>query len=636
MKKLLITLFIPLLMVAACGQHGFVAAPEEPVPGYSPDMVLYNDWDRAVRVDVDLQNMYVSTPTKIEKPIDLYMVMALALKYNYTRRLISYEDSIIRAGKSPVNRLPEIVSHAGYINDTNSEMSPDLKVAWNMLDISMVYCLSRDNAYKASVAFEESRKVIHNILQETRTLYWKTLTAQRLLPVIDDMTEYMTLEVDEMNARARDLEEKGETPTVEELVKKRQYMEAVKNLAALRRDLETAETRLASLMGLHPSTEYKLVGSEYGNFDLPRIRNSLAELEWLALTNRPELREHDLAVNAERMKLVIKDFKDPGLKQYKNDPEFYNRLWSKQARELGMSVFEDPANPNALDMEHLRRQRMSALILSQVYVAWAQYMSAVEDYQINMEIASTSENIAEDFTVSIGSGAEKSQLEAARAIEDEVKAFKSYVDVQEALGNLYATIGLDAIPYYMLNEKPSKVALYLRDTLEKWEQGNFMPDNRPYLLNLPAKRPPVNLSSGTLLPDTKTETGKTMTIKVPDSALARMDFEGKVISRAGTIDDKPLPKWLSYNEETRTFYGTPMPGDEGTYNLKVYFSDEKGNIAYMTFKIDVKEVFVPSLTVKGQVDGSTATVLKRCVGSNCKDDYIVDDALGKDIRTTAQ
>ena len=232
MKKLLISLLVPVVFAASCGQNGTVSSPDP--AGYSPEAVLYNDWDRAVRIDVDMQNMYVSTPTKIEKPIDLYMSMALALKYNYTRRLITYEDSIIRAGRSPVNRLPEIVSHAGYINDTNSSMSPDLKVAWNMLDISMVYCLSQDKEYKASVAFEESRKVIHNILQETRTLYWKTLTAQRLLPVIDDMTEFMTLEVDDMNAKAKELEQKGETPEVAQLVKKRQYMEAIKNLSALK------------------------------------------------------------------------------------------------------------------------------------------------------------------------------------------------------------------------------------------------------------------------------------------------------------------------------------------------------------------------------------------------------------------
>ena len=103
MKKLLISLLVPVVFAASCGQNGTVSSPDP--AGYSPEAVLYNDWDRAVRIDVDMQNMYVSTPTKIEKPIDLYMSMALALKYNYTRRLITYEDSIIRAGRSPVNRL---------------------------------------------------------------------------------------------------------------------------------------------------------------------------------------------------------------------------------------------------------------------------------------------------------------------------------------------------------------------------------------------------------------------------------------------------------------------------------------------------------------------------------------------------
>lgn len=634
MKKLLISLFSSVLLLSSCGQNNDVNS----VADYSSETVYYNDWDRAVRIDVDMQNMYVSTPRKIEKPIDLYLAMSLALKYNYTRRLISYEDSIIRAGQSPVNRLPEIISHAGYINDTNSSaLNPDLKVAWNMLDISQVYCLSQNKDYAASVAFEESRKVIHNILQETRTLYWKTLTAQKLLPVIDDMTEFMTLEVDEMNAQAKALEKQGKNLPVAELVKKRKYMESVKKLSTLKRSMETAQPRLASLMGLHPSTEFKLVGSEYGNFDLPQIKNSLGDLEWLALSNRPELREHDLATNAERLKIVVKDFRDPGLKKYKTDPEFYNRLWSKQAREIGISVFEDVNSPNAIDLENLRRQRMSALILSQVYVAWAQYMSAVEDYQINMEIASTSENIAEDFTIAKGSRNEKSQLEAARAIEDEVKAFQAYADLQDSLGNLYATVGLDAIPYYMLNEKTSKVAVYLRKSMDKWGNGEFLPDNRPYLLNIPTKRPPVNLSSSQLLPDVKVETGNRVNIVVPKEALDKMDFEGKIISRAGLINDSPLPKWLTYNEETFTFNGVAMPGKEGIYNIKVYFTDEKNtNVSYMTFKVSVIQVFVPSVTLRGQTPGSTATVLKRCVGPQCKDEYIVEEAIGMDVKTSAQ
>ncbi|MBP3545929.1 MAG: hypothetical protein J6K16_02200 [Alphaproteobacteria bacterium] len=638
MKKLLISLLSAVLLVSACGQDKTVETVDSRANvAYNPEAVTYSEWDRAIRIDADMQNMFISTPRKIEKPIDMYMAMALALKYNYTRRLVNYEDSLIRAGKSPVNRLPEIVSHAGYINQTNSSaMSPELKVAWNLLDMTMVFCQSRDADYKSSVAFEESRKVIHNILQETRTLYWKTLTAQKLLPVTDDMIEFMTLEVDDMNVQAKELAANNESPSLAQLVKKRQYMEAIKKLSALKRDLETAQTRLASLMGMHPSTEFKVVGSEYGNFALPKIKNSLADLEWLALNNRPELREHDLATNTQALKLVVKGFEQPTEQEYKSNPEHYNRIWSRQAREIGYSVYEDINNPNGQDLETLRRQRMTSLILSQVYVAWAQYMSAVEDYQINMEIANTSENIAEDFSIAKGTKDEKAQLEAARAIGDEVKAFKAYADLQDSLGNLYVSIGLDAVPYYMLNEKPSKLAVYLRTNMEKWGDGNFLPDNRPYLLKVPAKRPPVNLSSSEKLPDIKIETGKHVTVNIPQELVDRMSFKGRVISRSGLIDDKALPKWLHYNEDTYTFDGTPMPGNEGLYHIKTYFSDENGNVGYTTFKIKVVDVYVPAMSIPGQMEGSSAMVLKRCVGSHCKDSYIESSTLGSDVKTSAK
>ena len=189
---------------------------------------VYSEWDnavptdgsdlqRSVRVDVDMQNMYLNTPRRIEKPIDMYMTMALALKYNYTRRMVSYEEVLIKAGHSNLAQLQEILNNAGYVNTTNSgHLSPDLKMAWNILDMSTIYYQNSDPSFKENVAFEQSRKVIHNILQEARLLYWKTLTAQRLLPVIDDMAEYMTLEVDEMNSAAKELAAKGEATSRED------------------------------------------------------------------------------------------------------------------------------------------------------------------------------------------------------------------------------------------------------------------------------------------------------------------------------------------------------------------------------------------------------------------------------------
>ncbi len=595
----------------------------------------YSDWDRAIRIDTDMQNMYANTPRKIKRPIDMYMAMALALKNNYTGKMIAYEESLIKAGNSSYVQLQEILNNAGYVNTNNSsQLSPDLKVAWNILDMSTLYYQTGDSSFKANIAIEQSRKVTHNILQEARLLYWKTLTAQRLLPVIDQMSEYMTLEVDEMNAQAKELAAKGEAPTRDDLIKKRKYMESVKNLTSLKRDLETAQSRLASLMGFHPSTEFKLVGAQYGNFELPEIRANLSQLEWLALSNRPELRVHDIIFNAQDKELIIQNFRNENQNKYANDSQYYKQ-WSKQGCEVGMNAIQEAKNTaqkiDAAKLETLRRQRMTSLILNQVYVSWAQYMAATEDYQINMEIANTSENIAEDFTFTEGEKNEKSQLEAARAIEDEVKAFLSYVDVQEALGNLYATIGLDSVPYYMLGEKPSNIALHLNNNMNKWGEGELVPDNRPYLLDIPAKRPPLNVSSKLKLPNIVVETGEPIKIEIKKDIFESLGWKGKITTHAGLIDDRPLPKWLKYDSEQQVFTGKAMPNDGGIYNIKIYATEDTGNIAYATFRLTVREVYVPSLKLRGLTQGRGAIVLKRCKGKNCKDAYIHQNEIGKEV-----
>lgn len=93
----------------------------------------------------------------------------------------------------------------------------------------------------------------------------------------------------------------------------------------------------------------------------------------------------------------------------------------------------------------------------------------------------------------------------------------------------------------------------------------------------------------------------------------KMDLEGKVTTKAGLIDDSPLPKWLKYNEDTHTFEGVAMPSDVGEYKIKVYITDEKGNLGYLIFKIQIESVYVPSIRVKGLTPaaGNGAQALRR-------------------------
>ena len=597
-----------------------------------PAPASYTDWDRAIRIDTDMQTMYAGMPSKIEKPIDMYMAIALALKYNYTRRLVSYQQSMVEVGMTPENRLPEIFSSAGYVNTENrNAMDSELKLAWNILDVSTVYYQSKDNLYQANIAYEQSRKVIHNLMQETRVLYWKALSAQRMLPLLDDMIEYMSLDIDEMNAKTAEMSKEGKSLSVSELDKKRSFMASIKELTALKRDLETANIRLASLMGFHPNTEIKLVGKEDGNYDLPEIKSSLSEMEWVALNNRPELRVRDYVTNIDEVIASFKVLSNPGNQKYLTDSNYYNRLWSKKAKEVGLAVLENVKDPKYFEAETLRRQRMTNLILTQVYIAWARYMSALEDYRIAKELSLASEDIAEDTAVSNGAHATNTQLESARAIEDEAKAMLAYVDLQDSLGSLYATLGMDAIPYYMLNEKPSQIAVYLRGVLEKWRKGEFLPDNRPYLLDVPAKRPPVNLSSSKLMPDLDLESGQRFEVVIPDSVFKKMNFSGPIKVKAGLLNDSPLPEWIMYDEANHKFVGQAMPGSVGSYIIKAYLTDSSGTTGYITFKISIKDVYVPSVKLRGLTEGRDALVLKRCVGSQCTDSYITGEVVGEDV-----
>lgn len=613
MKKIICFMGALAGLLAACS-----STEQAPVLSEAPVMsAYYSDWDRAVRADVDMQNMYVGTPSKITRPIDMYMAMALALKYNYTRRLASYQENLIKSNISP-SSLPSIAATLGYGNTMNSPAIPaDLKTSWNMLDVSALY-YQNGLGVSDAVAEEQSRKVVNNILFEARSLYWKALAAQRLIPVIDDMNEYLVRIVDEINACINEANRTGEPVSTNMLLKKRKYLENIKDLANLRKKFDTAQAEFAGLLGLYPSSEIKLAGSEYGNFAIPSLRAKMQQLEWLALTNRPELRIFDKQTSPEELELVIKDFDDVDNNDYRQNPNYYNQKWTRNSNNLSMTVFEEVRYQDASTYNSLARQRMTNIILNQVYLSWALYQSAVEDYYLNMGVASTSEDIAEDITSREGSNKAISHLESARATIDEANAFLSYIDVQEAIGRLYATVGLDAVPADMLDDSPSAIAVQIREALDKWRDGIFYSVPKGVNISLSGKKPPVDISSQALVPDIVVGAGSPVSVKIPDEVFEKVTWKGEYRTIAGSLEGVGLPRWLSYDDKTHTFTGTPTIDDEGSYRIKLYALDNAGNAAVLSFTIIVQNLYIPTMEYKGLTGYRRAKVYHKCVaGEPC-------------------
>jgi hypothetical protein len=239
-----------------------------------------------------------------------------------------------------------------------------------------------------------------------------------------------------------------------------------------------------------------------------------------------------------------------------------------------------------------------------------------------MGVASASEDIAEDITNQQGAQKAISHLESARAIIDEANAFLSYIDVQEAIGRLYASIGMDAVPAYLLNESPSSIAVSIRETLDKWRKGIFYTMPKGDQLSLSGKKPPVDISSA-LVPDIVVGTGTEVTIQIPEEVFNKVNWNGDYRTVAGTLDDSSLPHWLSYDEKTKTFTGHPSIDDEGSYRIKLYAMDDSGNSAVLSFTIRVDNIYFQTMEYKGLTGYRRAKVYHKCVpGKPCPKDDI--------------
>ena len=67
------------------------------------------------------------------------------------------------------------------------------------------------------------------------------------------------------------------------------------------------------------------------------------------------------------------------------------------------------------------------------------------------------------------------------------------------------------------------------------------------------------------------------------------DPEGATVTYTATLDDgSPLPDWLSFDANTRTFSGTPAQSDAGTLEIEVKASDPAGNESVNSLRITVR------------------------------------------------
>ncbi len=356
-----------------------VASNQEPI---SDSIGLHEAIARALKYNLDHQVELAEHAVR-ERELDLahYSLMPTAvMNAGHTGR-----DRLIAS--SSQNVLTGTQSLATSTSQDKRLRSHDAVFGWNILDFGLSYVRARQAADKALIQNELRRKVTLRIIDDTRTAYWRAVSAQRLLGQLRRV---------EANARsverdARNLAADKQSSPITALTYEREVVEIQRTIGELARELNAAHAQLGALMNLQPGTRFTVAGGTIGPRALPQ--GNISELHRIALANRPELREvfYRQRINEHEVHAALLEML-PGLNLYAganfdSNSFLLENHWQNWGAKAGwnlIKVFSHPArramNDEQDDLLAKKALAVTMAVMTQVYVARIRYAHAIKEH----------------------------------------------------------------------------------------------------------------------------------------------------------------------------------------------------------------------------------------------------------------
>ncbi|UXY15304.1 TolC family protein [Chitiniphilus purpureus] len=414
--------------------------------------------------------------------ITLEDAMARALKYNLDHRLKLMEEALAQRQLDLArwDLLPRLTAEAGYfwrsnelasssrdyatgeqslVPSTSSDRThetADLTLSWNVLDFGVSYYAAQQQADRVLVLRERRRKVIHLMMQQVRQAYWQAVGAQQLETKVEPILKLTQQALDD----SRRIEQEKLQAPLDTLNYQRQLLDILRQLEAVRDELAQAKPRLASIMNVPPGSPYTLTQPE--GFATPRLPIAPEAMEETALVHRPELVEAGYNERIglwETRKAMAKLL--PGLNielgvNYDSDSYLVHQSW----RDLGLRVSWNLLN--LLNYKNIRgsaqaqyevaQQQHLALnmaVLTQVHVAYRDYLGRKRQFELSNDMNEVDQRILTHTRNAAKADAQGKLNEIraqASAVMSELRLYQTYGALQNAYGQMLATLGLDPLP----------------------------------------------------------------------------------------------------------------------------------------------------------------------------------------------
>ncbi|MDR8012984.1 MAG: TolC family protein [Pseudomonas sp.] len=467
--------------------------------------------DRSVseqRAQQDLAIMF-RDQEPLSGPLTLHEAMARAVKYNLEARLKVMEEAMAQrqVDLATFDMLPRMALSAGYAGRSNISASSsesirtgtqslepstsqdrdrgvaDLTMVWNVLDFGVSYVSAKQQGDQRLIVQERRRKVLHTIIQDVRSAYWRAVAADRLLTQIDSLMARV--------AQARDnsqrLSEQRIGDPIQALSYQRALIEATRQLEEQRRALSLAKTELATLINLPLGTQVELAPED--GYQVPELKVELGTLEQEALASRPELREQDYQARisaAETRKAMLRLL--PGLEfsaggHYDSNSFLVNQSWADYGVKVTWNLFNVLSAPAAIDVAKAgqevadaRRQAMSMAILAQLHVANANFREAQRQFQTSQQLAGLDGQIVEQLRnryQAQGIGELELIQGELNTLQADLRRDLAYAELRNSYGQLFASVGLDPLPESIASDSVADIATALANREAQWQAGQL-------------------------------------------------------------------------------------------------------------------------------------------------------------------
>ena len=449
-------------------------------------------------------------------PIDLHQAFARTIKYNRDARLKAFE-AVMSQGQLAVDQfdmLPDFAVQAGYSSRNNyaasasvpfignrpgpisnnpsysvssdkSTVNASIGATWDVLDFGLSYYRAKQQADRFLISKERERKVIHMIMAQSRSAYYRAVSAERLLAKIDPLIIKSRAALED-SARLEQL--RAQSP-IDALTYQRDLLEALRTLQDIRKELMPAKAELATLMGLNPASDFELIDVNKPDFTLPNLTVDINAMERAALVHRPELREaqyQERITQDEVHSAFLKLFPSLSLNagvNYNDTDYLRNNDWTSAGLGVNwnlMNVFRHGKTEelNKLKIAASKQQALatSMAVISQVHIADIQFKESNDTYQLATQYF----DVAQRIKTQVDSNRAAQNIGDLTVIREDLNALLAelrrdvaYAEVQNNYGKVLVSMGLDPLPQGFGNMNLEQLSAAFQVLSSKWQQGDL-------------------------------------------------------------------------------------------------------------------------------------------------------------------